>query len=619
MNIFFCCFFLLIKNIISGNSTCFEYSCDECNTPEYGKCTKCREGFKLINGTCPCSDTNCALCSTGLVGLHICSLCKNGYYSYKKDCYCDIKDCELCSSKTCLICKTGYYYNSSSNSCEKQNDEDKLPCYDPNCEACFSEEKGGCEYCKKGYSFRKGECTALSKPDVNNNCPLTYYLKEDFCEKKCGGVDCSEHQFYYFLCPINKCLVCVDNELQIFSECDNSENCTMPGCLNCVTNDECLICNQGYYLLYGQCIKCIHGCSICTNNDTCLYCLSGYELDSQKKCVLTYIFDFNLNKYYKLKNQLIESNYPDEKIDSTNIISEIVECDKNCLKCYDNTGICKECGTMYILQDNKCIEHCSDDNCLKCSLINEKEYCEKCKEGYYLKNNKCAYNCTDKNCLSCKLENDTEICEKCAANYNLDDSNTKCKAITNYVSIIFAFLSFFIIILAIISFCLYKKKRNDYIRREIMNMRLARENNSNIVNVYGRNQGIDNSGRIQLNKEVIADEFEIQKAKKEKGGQMCQLCKKKLGKFKCDCGCIVCKEHSVLKGVEKKGVKYKACLVCQKPVKKVTQIKYDCNICLQKKISVAHFKCDCALEVCKDCYIKCKMSNDKCPQCREAI
>ena len=117
----------------------------------------------------------------------------------------------------------------------------------------------------------------------------------------------------------------------------------------------------------------------------------------------------------------------------------------------------------------------------------------------------------------------------------------------------------------------------------------------------------------------MADEYEKQKTKKEKTNQMCQFCKKKLGKFQCDCGCIVCKEHSILKNIEKNGEKYNACMVCDKPVKKVNQIKYDCNICLQKKLSVAHFKCGCSLEVCKDCYIKCKMSNEKCPQCRNEI
>ena len=619
--LFFCFFVLLsIKKIISGNSTCFEYSCDECDSPEYGNCTKCRKGFKLIDGTCPCSDSSCALCSTGLAGLHICFLCKNGYFNFENDCFCDINECEQCSEDTCILCKSGYFFNSTSNNCEKQNETEKINCYDENCDSCFSEQKGACDYCKEGYNFEKGECFELPKPDNNNNCPDGYYLKDNFCEKKCGGVACPNREFYYYLCPINKCLVCSNNELQIFSECDNSENCTINGCLNCITNDECLICNQGYYLLSGICLKCIEGCSLCSNNDTCIYCLSGYELNSEKKCDLVKKFDFNVNKYKKIKNRLIEIYYPKEIISSdSDIVSPVLECDSNCAKCYENIGKCKECNTLYYLENNTCIKHCSDENCLDCSLHYGNEKCYVCKEGYIEKGDKCIYNCTDENCASCTFENNIEKCEKCKVNYELDKSGINCKPQFNYVSLIFGIIGILIIIISILSFCLYKKNRNES-RREIYNFRIAAlNNNANTVNVYGRNQGIDNSGRIELNKEELGEEFEKQKRKMEKGNQTCQYCKKSPGKFKCDCGCIVCSKHSVLKEIVKKGQKYKVCFACKKKVKNVNQIKYDCNICLQKKISVAQFKCNCALQVCKDCYIKCKMANDKCPQCRAPI
>ena len=607
---------LFVLKINCSHQECFEYSCDECDSPEYGNCSKCRETFRLINGTCPCSNSSCALCSTGLAGLNICHLCKNGYYNYEQNCYCEINNCELCSENGCLICKTGYFYNSTSNACEKQNEEEKINCYDENCDACFSEEKGACDYCKEGYGFKKGECIKLEKPDNNNKCQDGYYLKDNYCEKKCDGVDCNQSFFYYKLCPSNKCLVCQNNELQIFSECDNSENCTMSGCLNCITNDECLICTQGYYYLSGICIKCIDGCSICSDNDTCLYFLSGYELNSEKKCDLVRNFDFNVKKYQKIKNRLIELYYPEEII--TNEVETVIECDSHCSKCYENTGICKQCNTLYNLENNTCIKHCSNENCLDCSLYNGNEKCNVCKEGYIEKGENCIYNCTDENCASCTFENNIEKCEKCKVNYELDKSGIKCKAQFNYVSLIFGIIGILMVIISILSFCLYKKNRTESVRR-IMNMRMAFENQSNTVNVYGRNQGMDNSGRIILNKEELGEEFEVQKRKKEKGNQTCQFCKKNPGKFKSDCGCVVCKEHSVLKEIIKKGKKYKVCFACNKKVKKINVIKYDCNICMQKKISVAQFKCKCAFQVCKDCYIKYKMTNDKCPQCRATI
>ena len=78
-------------------------------------------------------------------------------------------------------------------------------------------------------------------------------------------------------------------------------------------------------------------------------------------------------------------------------------------------------------------------------------------------------------------------------------------------------------------------------------------------------------------------------------------------------------EHSSLKEMEHNGEKYKACFNCERMVNKVNAIKYYCNICMQDKNSVTHFKCGCALEVCKNCYIKCKMGSDKCPGCRAII
>ena len=38
------------------NKTCFEFSCEECESEEFGKCTKCKENFELVDGNCPCKD-----------------------------------------------------------------------------------------------------------------------------------------------------------------------------------------------------------------------------------------------------------------------------------------------------------------------------------------------------------------------------------------------------------------------------------------------------------------------------------------------------------------------------------------------------------------------------------
>ena len=212
---FYFCLLIIIseKTINSGASPCFEYSCDECLSEEYGTCTKCRSGWTLVDGTCPCYDSTCALCANGLAGLHICYLCKYGYYRFWNDCYCQIDNCEQCSANSCIKCTTGYSFNSITHKCEKLEGENKIDCFDKNCDSCFSKEQGACLFCKDGFSERKGECFPLLTLDENSTCPDGYYSSGNKCLEKCSGVNCSVIYRYpdYFSCSSNNCLICVSN------------------------------------------------------------------------------------------------------------------------------------------------------------------------------------------------------------------------------------------------------------------------------------------------------------------------------------------------------------------------------------------------------------------------
>ena len=618
MNIFFffsfILFFLKTKiidcNNTTNNITCFEYSCAVCDSEYYGACTECRPGFHLIDGTCPCADSSCALCKTGLAGLSICKVCKDGYYRKNDDCLCEVEHCEICVENGCKRCYEGYFYNSTTNTCDKKEDEDetKMKCFDENCDICISEEQGACDTCKKGYYYKKGECFKSPEPN-NKECEKGFYYSDGVCESLCLGVDCNVNEIFYYTCPINPCLVCSDNELKIFTECNNSAICTREGCLNCIDNDYCLLCDQGYYLISGICRRCPSGCSICNNNDTCQYCLSGFTLNTENKCELIENnkndFDFPIKRYNKYKNQLLKENYPNVPIIEEEI-EIVIECDSNCVKCYDNDGKCIECAELHILENNKCVKHCSNENCLNCFMRYGSEICTECEGGYYVKNSKCAYNCSDSNCLSCYLLDGNEICTQCSANYELKD--LKCKKSTKFIIAIFLLLIFFFIVISIMCFFYYRQKLIER-RRQLM-----RDNNEPQVIPY--NLDGNDSSRRSINKEEILEEFEKVKVINEKGNQVCHFCKKKPGKFQCDCetGCILCKEHSTLKTIEDKGQSIQVCCNCNKPAKKVNPIKKDCNICLQKKSNIVHFKCGCAFEVCKECYVKSRMESDKCPE-----
>ena len=115
--------YLIIASLIHFVQSCFEYSCDECSSEEYGACTKCQNTFRLIDGTCPCQDSGCAICSSGYAGLYICNQCKKGYVNNNGNCDCPIEFCERCSENGCLKCDTGYSYNPVTKKCEEERNK----------------------------------------------------------------------------------------------------------------------------------------------------------------------------------------------------------------------------------------------------------------------------------------------------------------------------------------------------------------------------------------------------------------------------------------------------------------------------------------------------------------
>ena len=275
--------------------------------------------------------------------MEICLLCKNGYTLENNECNCNIEKCEQCGENICLVCKKGYFYNNTSEKCEKQNKENEIHCDDRNCDICFSELKGACVNCKKGFMKIKGECIKLISVNNTRLCPNNYYSSDGYCLPICEGLDCPiQYSTIRTLCPSNRCLSCKYNELYWWSECDNIDCSSINGCLMCASNI-CELCNQGYYLLGGLCYKCIKGCSICSNNYTCEYCLSGYELTSDKQCNLTYNFDFDITLYNKYKSELINKNCSD----------------KNCLYCTfkDNIETCEKCMNGYGVNGPVCSVH----------------------------------------------------------------------------------------------------------------------------------------------------------------------------------------------------------------------------------------------------------------------
>ena len=565
-------FFLLINFNDYIKCDCFEYSCEQCVTEQYGKCTRCREGFTLIDGTCPCLDSSCALCDKNSSNFQQCYQCKNGYYNFDSKCHCDLENCNVCGEYGCLKCNYGYYYNIISEKCEEIN------CHDNNCRLCFSQDEGTCFLCKETYSLSNGECTANT--GSNDNIGDYHVIDSSFCDKECNDLGCTEEYIEngetYYKCASNNCLKCKDNILYTIDNCENSYSCNLDGCMVCRTYEKCCKCRQGYRLDNGNCLKCPKGCSKCRTNDKCDYCFSGYQLNSDMQCILSNTFDFNTNIYKSKKKDLINKYYQEIYINEE--LSQDIKCDQNCNKCYDNTGICKECKTNYNLVDNMCIYECSSPDCTckttDCEKCSNKKHnsCTKCKNGRQLIDGRCwniVNNCQE-NIPECILCNGHDKCYSCSDNYNLNEGRDYCKKKINVGLIVsLSVIGFFVIIAIVIISFNYKK----------ICPRIG-DNNRNVPN--NQNNNNDNNNNDNNNNNYESDRNRVLSLDRKK-------------RFQKEFDEISNKVSTDSKSNEK------------------------CNICFKTGVHVAHFACGCAFAVCRECYVECKFRNIKCPGCRGVI
>ena len=288
------------------------------------------------------------------------------------------------------------------------------------------------------------------------------------------------------------------------------------------------------------------------------------------------------------------------------------ECsDNNCQLCPTNKNYCSSAKDGFFTNNGtvlKCSEHCktcSDKNsCTKCEsnfTIYEGEcvyYGEKCKNKF----THCKY-CTEDKCLECE---------------NIYKINDKGQCVPDP-----GFLALFIcvtlsVVLSSAICAIYKTYNNK--KKLDLNLEQNRirfnNQNTNIVQIIIRNDDVcDPETNRNLNEKILKDEFEKQNLKRELTDEVCKFCKKNIARYICECGCIVCDEHSKLKEDKENN---KVCLVCEKIIKTIKP-KFNCGICMDDVLYVAHFKCNCALDVCCKCYIRCRLENNKCPACRKFI
>ncbi len=58
----------------------------------------------------------------------------------------------------------------------------------------------------------------------------------------------------------------------------------MAPCLNCVTEEKCTECVEGFVLDGDGCLGCPADCSVCTHTDSCDTCKSGFFVNLMGWC-----------------------------------------------------------------------------------------------------------------------------------------------------------------------------------------------------------------------------------------------------------------------------------------------------------------------------------------------
>ena len=288
---------------------------------------------------------------------------------------------ELANNGTCTKCAPHYkVFNTEENECLNAV---------PNCVNYTEDEGDICNQCADGYSLVK---------EYNNTivCISDTIIEE---QKDYYKPDGSEH--YY--------------------RCNNS----ISSCVKCLSEDECISCEEGYYLLEGsdnkitcenidtskcysvstsdktyyvKCDRNMDNCDTCSGSGACTTCKTNYVFieDDHTKCE-----DFTTQKYYY-----------DSTTEKYRLCANGLDNCETCAITNDNF-ICKQCKSDYVFKHEINIE-CA----LKSNLIsNNQFYTNDSEVNYY----SCQFYNDIEKCLEC---NNKETCTNCQDTYTLVNLNT---------------------------------------------------------------------------------------------------------------------------------------------------------------------------------------------------
>lgn len=309
-------------------------------------CKKCDINKDICDECFPTHFVDNNICKERIPG------CKDYNYSYKyhdNDGIEALKYCLNCDNNEGFFCVDGNkevcvnlsdynnetYYNMESKS---------FPCVqkcDKNYKNCLKCNDTTCTECKSSNSFvnKNNNCVekiehCINQNDTNDNKEC---LK---CDESIGyfcvsgdTINCKQinDKIYYYTYKTDRNIECIER-------CNN----TIPHCLQC-TKDECTLCENGYFINNGECIKNITGCIDHYYNGTIKECNECNMKDGY------YCFNNSKTECHLLD---INTKIPFFYLTTKDEYPCYISCDNllaNCYKCDESK--CIECTSEYIVND----------------------------------------------------------------------------------------------------------------------------------------------------------------------------------------------------------------------------------------------------------------------------
>lgn len=349
------------------------------------RCLQCLQNYYLKNGNCYKCTSNCRYCTE-----HECLLCANGYHG--PDCL----TTDNAIQDKILMCTDGYFANDTCN-------QDYT---------CSLGTQQGCIICN---GSRLVNSTCIHDNSVRMSMDDSLECNDGFFQLNSTCIPCSIYGDCKTCAP-NTCLECIDSfpgehgictkyeipekEKRVFESCELTNNYT---CVRCMT---------GYYWNGTNCNKCSDNCLICRNQNECISCNNSFYLNDsicipRNEDLINRCKDFIIGKDnmcavcrdgYYMYNGMCN------------------KCSSGCSKC--TSMMCVDCTEYHFLHDGACYSYDTLNNCTTLSNTG----CKKCSDGYYLNNGLC-YKCTDQ-CNSC----DGLTCDSCEKDYII--INNSCEYYT---------------------------------------------------------------------------------------------------------------------------------------------------------------------------------------------